>query len=61
MEFREKIFDNMVGDLEYHPKRALLYLALGMAALAVWAFAPDGHKVDVVSNGVRGGWPGPFA
>src|ERR1035438_1901472 len=48
MAFRERIFDNLVGDLEYHPKRALLYLALGVTALAVWAFAPHGHKVDVV-------------
>jgi hypothetical protein len=48
MAFREKIFDNLVGDLEYHPKRALLYLALGVAALSVWAFASHGQKVVVV-------------
>jgi hypothetical protein len=48
MTSREKIFDNLVGDLEYHPKRALLYLALGVAALAAWAFAPQGHRADVV-------------
>jgi hypothetical protein len=48
MAFREKVFDNLVGDLEYHPKRAVLYLGLCVAALSVWAFAPPGHKVDVV-------------
>ena len=48
MAFRERIFDNLVGDLEYQPRRALLYVTLSALALAVWIFAPHGHKFDVV-------------
>jgi hypothetical protein len=32
----ERLFEDLAGDLEYHPKRGLLYLSLGVAALCVW-------------------------
>lgn len=42
MTIREQLFDELVGDLEYHPKRGLLYLSLGAASLSAWIFAPAG-------------------
>ena len=37
---REFVFENLTGDLEYHPKRALVYLALGFTGMCVWFFVP---------------------
>lgn len=36
----EFLLDNLIGDLEYHPKRGILYLGLGLgsAALGFWTF-----------------------
>ena len=42
MTLREFFLENFAGDLEYHPRRAVLYLALGAAALCFWMFSlPD--------------------
>lgn len=42
MNLHEFLVENFAGDLEYHPRRAVLYLALGAAALNYWVFsAPD--------------------
>jgi len=40
MTAREFVFDNLTGDLEFHPKRAVIYLALGAAGLCTWFFTP---------------------
>ena len=48
MALREFVFENLIGDLEYHPKRALVYLELGGAALCVWIFAPSDAKFEVI-------------
>jgi hypothetical protein len=48
MELREVIFDNMVGDLDYDPKRGGLYLCLSFAALCLWAFTSPDAKFSVV-------------
>ena len=48
MALREAVFDNLIGDLEYHPKRGILYLALGVAALCFWTFAPSDNKLSLI-------------
>jgi hypothetical protein len=43
---REFFFENFAGDLEYHPRRAMLYLGLAGAALCFWIFSPSETKFD---------------
>jgi hypothetical protein len=45
---REFFLENFAGDLEYHPRRAVLYLALGATALCSWIFAAYETKFTVV-------------
>jgi hypothetical protein len=45
---REFFLENLAGDLEYHPRRAVLYLALGTIALCSWLFAPKETKFTVI-------------
>jgi hypothetical protein len=45
---REFFLENFAGDLEYHPRRAVLYLALGIAALFFWIFSPPEVKFSPV-------------
>jgi len=40
--------ENFAGDLEYHPRRAVLYLILGSAALCFWIFSPFDAKSATV-------------
>ena len=40
MSLREFFFENFAADLEYHPRRAALYLVLAVAAAAAWFFSP---------------------
>ena len=40
--------DNIAGDLEYHPRRALLYLALAVVAMAFWYFSPAEKQFTAV-------------
>jgi len=44
MSLREFFFENFAGDLEYHPRRAALYLVLAVAAAAFWFFSPAETK-----------------
>jgi hypothetical protein len=44
MSPREFFFENFAGDLEYHPRRAVLYLILAVAAAAFWFFSPAETK-----------------
>jgi hypothetical protein len=40
---REFFLENFAGDLEYHPRRAVLYLGLAVAAQCFWIFSsPEG-------------------
>jgi len=39
MSIGEFLLENFAGDLEYHPRRAALYLALGVAAACLWVFS----------------------
>jgi len=45
---REFFLENFAGDLEYHPRRALLYLGLAAAALCYWIFAPPEAKFTTI-------------
>jgi hypothetical protein len=40
VSLREFFFENFAGDLEYHPRRAALYLILAIAAFGFWFFSP---------------------
>jgi hypothetical protein len=41
---REFFLENFAGDLEYHPRRAMLYLGLAVAALCFWILSPPEAK-----------------
>jgi hypothetical protein len=45
---REFFLENFAGDLEYHPRRATLYLSLATAALCFWAFSSSETKFTAV-------------
>ena len=48
MSLREYVFDNLAGDLEYHPRRAVIYLGLAVAALCFWFLLTDDTKFTIV-------------
>ena len=39
MTLREIFVENFAGDLEYHPRRAVAYLALAVSAFCFWIFS----------------------
>jgi hypothetical protein len=41
---REFLLENFAGDMEYHPRRSMLYLALAAAAFCCWLFSPSEAK-----------------
>jgi len=45
---REFFFENFAGDLEYHPRRAVLYWGLAVAALCFWIFSPREAKFSTL-------------
>jgi len=42
MELREVVFENLIGDLDYHPKCSILYLGLGVGH---FAFGSSRHQM----------------
>jgi hypothetical protein len=46
MSLGESLLENFAGDLEYHPRRAALYLGLGMAAACFWIFSSPETKFN---------------
>lgn len=44
LNLRESFLENFAGDLEYHPRRALIYLVLGVGAACFWIFSPADSK-----------------
>lgn len=44
VSIRDFFLENFAGDLEYHPRRAVLYLVLGVAAACFWIFTPSDAK-----------------
>jgi len=45
---REFFLENFAGDLEYHPRRAMLYLGLAVAAVCFWIFSPPEVKFSTL-------------
>jgi hypothetical protein len=45
---REFFLENFAGDLEYHPRRAVLYLSLATAAFCFWFFSPSEVKFTAI-------------
>jgi len=45
---REFFLENFAGDLEYHPRRAVLYLSLAVAALCFWIFSAPEVKFTAI-------------
>ncbi len=45
---REFFLENFAGDLEYHPRRGVLYLGLAAAALCFWIFSGPEVKFSTV-------------
>ena len=48
MTLREFFWENFAGDLEYHPRRAVLYLGFAAVALCYWIFAPAEIKFAAI-------------
>ena len=48
MNLREFLLENFAGDLEYHPRRATLYLIIGAAAASFWIFSPPETKFTTI-------------
>jgi hypothetical protein len=46
--FRERVFENLIGDLEYHPRRAALYLGFGVVALCAWIFPQPHSRLEAI-------------
>jgi hypothetical protein len=44
----EFFLENLAGDLEYHPRRATIYLGLAAAALGFWIFSVPEVKFTIV-------------
>lgn len=48
VSIREFLFENFAGDLEYHPRRAVLYLCLGLAAACFWIYSPSAARFTAI-------------
>jgi hypothetical protein len=45
---REFFLETFAGDLEYHPRRAMLYLGLGAVFICLWIFSPFNTKFTTI-------------
>jgi hypothetical protein len=45
---REFFLENLAGDLEYHPRRAMLYLGLAVATMCFWIFSAPEVKFTTI-------------
>jgi len=48
VNLRDVFVENFAGDLEYHPRRAVLYFALAVAAFCFWIFSPSNTQFTAV-------------
>jgi hypothetical protein len=48
VSLREIFLENLAGDLEYHPRRAMIYLSLAIAALCFWIFSSPKAKFSTL-------------
>jgi hypothetical protein len=46
---RDFLLENFAGDLEYHPRRGLVYLVLAIGAACFWIFSPYEKKFVALS------------
>ena len=44
MTIRDSLLENLAGDLEYHPRRAAVYLAIAAGAICFWIYSPSDTK-----------------
>jgi hypothetical protein len=49
LSLRGSILEEFAGDLEYHPRRGVLYFILAVGAFAFWYFAPAERKFTATS------------
>jgi hypothetical protein len=49
VNIREFLLENFAGDLEYHPRRGLVYLVLAIGAVCVWIFSPYEKKFEALA------------
>jgi hypothetical protein len=49
MSLRETFLDNFAGDLEYHPRRAVLYIFLAAASASFWYFVSANSQYATLS------------
>jgi hypothetical protein len=47
VSLRGFVFENIIGDLEYHPRRAVIYLVFAGASAAVWGITPSDANVSL--------------
>jgi hypothetical protein len=45
---RDVFIENFAGDLEHHPRRAVLYFALAVASFCFWIFSPSNTQFTTV-------------
>jgi hypothetical protein len=48
VDLRQIFVENFASDLEYHPRRAVLYFALAGGALCFWLFSPSDKQFTTV-------------
>lgn len=48
MTIRDFLLDNFAGDLEYHPRRGLVYLILALGGACSWIFSPYEKKFEAL-------------
>lgn len=48
VDIREFVLENFAGDLEYHPRRAAVYLVLAAGAASFWIYTPWENKFTTV-------------
>jgi hypothetical protein len=48
VNIRESLLENFAGDLEYHPRRGLVYLILAIGAACFWIFSPYEKKFEAI-------------
>jgi hypothetical protein len=48
VSLRETFVENFAGDLEYHPRRAVVYVILAVAAFCFWIFSPSQSQFTTI-------------
>lgn len=48
---RAELLENLAGDLEYHPRKAVLYFACAIGVGLLWLYSPSGGRFDSFRDG----------